>query len=259
MTGDTEIRLTALVADVWQRARQHASMLTMGSLISALVLALALELPFLWAVIAGSLAAIGCVQILVARQFAAHRYEAGSWRGWRPNLRLLASAVLLLLVLGFLLLLTLLTTTMVVIGVMVGSGFDFDQASQAAGGFEQAMATYRETPGWLICQGVFLFGLAVWFYAVARALPFVPGVIIRRRVIALEAFSWTTGHGVKILGALILVFSIPAIMALALSVYAPHAGWAGIIVLAFGLFPTIYLAGAFCGSLGVFVPEDDAV
>lgn len=217
-------------------------------------MAIAMALPSGWAIIIVSLAAVGGGQFLVAGQVGQDPSFAQLRHGGRYVVRMLVSACLLVLVLGFMLLLTLLTTTLVVIGVMAGSGFDFDLAGQMPDGFEQAMMIYRDTPGWLICQGVFLFGLAVWVYAIARALAFVPGVIIRQRVIALEAFNWTRGHGIRILAAAMICLVLPVLFACAVIMPGPDEGLMQTALLALGLVPVVFVSTAFLAALSVFVP-----
>ena len=256
MTGAAQTSISGLVADTLRRARLFMPRLAVLSLITSALLYFSLSLPAVWGGFIAALVCLNGMQMLVACQLKRVGSPARTAFEWQAFLRLAGSVFLLLFVLGFLLLLTLLTTTLVVIGVMAGSGFDFDLAGQAGEGFEQAMAAYRQTPGWLICQGVFLFGLAAWVYAVARALPFLPGVLLKSRVIALEAFSWTRGRGVKILGALVAVMTLPVLIAFAAASVPGDSDWGRRLLLAAGLVPAFYLSGAFLGALSHFVPDE---
>ncbi|NBC20683.1 MAG: hypothetical protein GVY06_06490 [Alphaproteobacteria bacterium] len=260
MTGAVSPGITALCADTLARMRQHATGLAGFGALAAGLVALSLHVP-VWAGALMLLAALWAVQAMVAVQMPARAAPAATPQGMATFAKVLSACALLCFVLGFLLLLTLLTTTLVVIGVMAGSGFDFDLAGSPGAGFDQAMAAYRDTPGWLICQGVFLFGLAVWVYGVARSLPFLPGVIAKRRVIVLEAQKWSRGYGLKILAALILVMTLPVLLAASGFRIAPAIVWMRAPMEAIALLPAFYVAGAFLGALDIFIPgpETDPV
>jgi len=84
--------------------------------------------------------------------------------------------------------------------VMFGGGFDFQRAADGGEAVAaQVFTDFLMTPGGILTLILFTLGLLAIFAAAMRGAAYSAGAIDQRRVVALEAFSWTKGNTLRLL------------------------------------------------------------
>ncbi len=251
METPDRFNLFSLLRTIAGRLARRLPTSVAGSMLTATCMMLALNLSGVVGLILAFLVAGLGGRYLVALRL--EREVAGGFYPGAADLRLAVSAVLVVLVLAFVFILTLATVSLVVIAIMSASGFDFDLASKAPDGFDQAFAAYRDTPGWQVAQGVFLFGLVAWLVAAARAMPFAAASLVTGRVIVLEAFNAARGQGLRLLASGSLIMAVPVAALVAARSFL--SGAAGTIIATGALAALVFTATAWLAALDRLIPE----
>ncbi|MCI4644808.1 MAG: hypothetical protein MRY64_08510, partial [Hyphomonadaceae bacterium] len=202
------------------------------------------------AAISGWLVLIGLVGGLVACfAFFYRDSDIGAAYGGLGKLAL--SLFLCGAVLFFLFVVTLLIAGIATFVIMAGSGFDFEAAGQSQEAWDMAMTAYQSTPGWQLAMAVFLFALTALLVAVVRMTPIIPASVRERRVVVLEALSWTRKQGVRHLVAALVILLVPIVLSVAATLYLN--GSLRIAIQALSIVLALYgwccLAGASYGLL----------
>lgn len=170
------------------------------------------------------------LQVLLACLMCNAQMGGGRWVAASPaRLHVHAPVSLLLvgLVLGFLAIMTLLAVTLASLAIRAGAGYDFSAEPVIA------EAAYTASPARQLEYVAGLVGILVLCMGIARSIPALAASLAQRRIIALEAFNWTRGQGVRLLATSILVLCLPAALIVAGSLF--WGGMFGAPLLSLGL------------------------